>query len=150
MENSQLVKTKQSGTSKIGRPTKYSKTIVRNILELLSKGVSIRSALKQEGITWRTWRLWMDKYELRNAYVQAKQDGIDYTISETEEVARNTIEKAANKEIDIATVKSVDIWVKHKQWVASKLAPKTFGTDKQQVSITGSDGQKLEIEWQKD
>ena len=54
------------------------------------------------------------------------------------------------KEIDLATVKAVDTYLRHKQWVASKLAPKTFGTDKQQNSLTGSNGQKLEIEWQKD
>ena len=150
MENLPSKEIVKSGVSKIGRPTKYSKTIVRNILELLSKGISIRSALKKEGITWRTWRIWMDKYELRNAYVQAKQDGIDYTISDVESLARETVDKAAKKEIDLATVKAVDNYIRHKQWSASKLAPKTFGTDKQQVSITGSDGQKLEIEWQKD
>jgi|TARA_R100000231_G_scaffold108713_1_gene80466 hypothetical protein len=150
VENLPLETIAKSGQSKIGRPSKYSKTIVKNILELLSKGESIRSALKKENITWRTWRTWMDKYELRNAYVEAKQDGIDYTIADAEQIAKQTIDKAAKKEIDLATVKAVDTYLRHKQWVASKLAPKTFGTDKQQISLTGSNGQKLEIEWQKD
>ena len=57
--------------------------------------------------------------------------------------------KAAKKEIDLATVKAVDNYIKHKQWAASKLAPQQFGNDKQMVSITNGDGQKLEIEWQK-
>lgn len=149
MENSQSKEIVKSLPSKIGRPSKYSKTIVQNILEALSKGMSIRGALKQEQITWRTWRKWMDKYELRTSYVQAKQDGIDYTIADVTSLARETVEKAANKEIDLATVKAVDNYIKHKQWAASKLAPQQFGNDKQMVSITNGDGQKLEIEWQK-
>ncbi len=135
---------------KMGRPTKYSKTITKNILERLAHGESIRSAVTSEGITWPTWRLWMQKdEELRNKYAQAKQDGIDYTVDEVEVVTRDAIDKAFNKKMDVAGIKAIDVWAKHKQWKASKLAPKVYGSDKQQLSLTNSNGQTLSIEWEK-
>jgi len=135
---------------KLGRPTKYSKTIIKKILERLAQGESIRFATEQENITWPTWRSWLLKDEdLRTKYAQAKQDGIDYTFDDVETVTRDVIDQAKDKKMDIAAIKALDIWTKHKQFKASKLQPKVYGTDKQQLSLTSSNGQTLSIEWEK-
>ena len=135
---------------KTGRPSKYSKTIVKNILERLARGESIRSATESENITWPTWRAWLVKDEdLRTKYAQAKQDGIDYTFDDVQTVTRDAIDKATNKQMDMASIKALDIWTKHKQFKASKLQPKVYGSDKQQLSLTNSNGQTLSIEWEK-
>ena len=46
---------------KKGRPTKYSKSIVKDILDKLSRGISIRDAVKECNITWQSWRNWILK-----------------------------------------------------------------------------------------
>ena len=46
---------------KLGRPSKYSTTIVKNILNRLAKGEAIRNVVKEEGIDWETWRQWLIK-----------------------------------------------------------------------------------------
>ena len=62
---------------KKGRPTKYSKSIVKDILDKLSRGISIRDAVKECGITWQSWRNWILKDEkLREGYIKAKELGI--------------------------------------------------------------------------
>ena len=107
-----------------GRPPKFnaSRNAVKRILEALAKGQSIRRAIKEEDISWNTFRKWMfEKPELREQYEQAKSDGILYTLDQ----------------------------VKHKQFLASKLSPKTFGTDKQQISMSNAKGEKFSIEWSK-
>ena len=48
-------------TVKKGRPSKYSKTLCREVLTLLSQGIGIKHATTQCGITYPSWRAWMDK-----------------------------------------------------------------------------------------
>ena len=91
----------------------------------------------------------MKDENLRIKYGQAKQDGIDYTFDDVETVTRDAIDKATNKQMDMASIKALDIWTKHKQFKASKLQPKVYGSDKQQLSLTNSNGQTLSIEWEK-
>ena len=49
----------------------------------------------------------------------------------------------------MTTIKALDIHVRWKTFLAQKLAGKIFGSEKEKLTLTGSQGQKLEIEWLK-
>jgi len=135
---------------KTGRPSKYSKSIIKNILERLAKGESIRAVIKEENISWNTFRKWMnDDEQLRKDYETAKSDGIQFTIDDIEQLCKSTYSKALDKQVDLNAIKSLDILVRHKHFMASKLSPRTFGSDKQQVTLQNNRGEKFQIEWSK-
>ena len=135
---------------KKGRPTKYSKSIVKDILDKLSRGISIRDAVKECGITWQSWRNWIlkdDTGKLKDAYVRSKELGIEYVIGDIDK----RIESALDEDkISMAKCKLLEVYSKQMQWKAGKLAPKYYGTEKQTLSITDSDDKKIEISWQSD
>ena len=133
---------------KKGRPTKYSKSIVKDILDKLSRGISIRDAVKKCGITWQSWRNWILKDEkLKDAYVRSKELGIEYVIGDIDKRIENALDK---QKISMSEVKLLEVYSKNMQWKAGKLAPKYYGTEKQTLSITDSDDKKIEISWQSD
>ena len=133
---------------KKGRPTKYSKSIVKEILDKLSRGISIRDAVKECGITWQSWRNWILKDEkLKDAYVRSKELGIEYVIGDIDKRIENALDK---QKISMSEVKLLEVYSKNMQWKAGKLAPKYYGTEKQTLSITDSDDKKIEISWQSD
>ena len=131
-----------------GRKSKYSKTLCREVLTLLSQGIGIKHATTQCGITYPSWRTWMDKDDkLREAYYKAKEAGIEMLISKVDEKIENALDK---KNIPMAEVKLLEIYSKNIQWQAGKLAPKQYGTEKQTLSITDADDKKIEISWASD
>ena len=138
-------------TVKKGRPSKYSKSIVRDVLDKLTLGIGIKHATIQCGINWNTWRNWMDKdksNELRNSYIKAKEYGIEFLISEMDERMEKALER---KNISTAECKLIETYTKLQMWKASKLAPKLYGTEKQHhLSITDSEDKKIEISWASD
>jgi flavin-binding protein dodecin len=131
---------------KKGRPTKYTKTLVRDIIDKLSRGVSIRDAVKECGITWVCWRNWILKDDkLKDAYVRAKELGIEYIIGDLDKRIENALDR---QKISMSEVKLLEVYSKNMQWKAGKLAPKYYGTEKQTLSITDNDEKKIEISWQ--
>ena len=133
---------------KKGRQTKYSKSIVKDILDKLSRGISIRDAVKECGITWQSWRNWILKDDkLKDAYVRSKELGIEYVIGDIDKRIENALD---NQKISMSEVKLLEVYSKNMQWKAGKLAPKYYGTEKQTLSITDSDDKKIEISWQSD
>ena len=133
---------------KKGRPTKYSKSIVKDILDKLSRGISIRDAVKECGITWQSWRNWILKDDkLKDAYVRSKEIGIEYVIGDIDKRIENALDK---QKISMSEVKLLEVYSKNMQWKAGKLAPKYYGTDRQTLSITDKDEKKIEISWQSD
>ena len=133
---------------KKGRPTKYSKSIVKDILDKLSRGISIRDAVKECGITWQSWRNWILKDDkLKDAYVRSKELGIEYVIGDIDKRIENALDK---QKISMSEVKLLEVYSKNMQWKAGKLAPKYYGTEKQTLSITSDDDKKIEISWQSD
>ena len=141
MPNQQIIPVKK------GRPTKYSKSIVKDILVKLSRGISIRDAVKECGITWQSWRNWILKDEkLKDAYVRSKELGIEYVIGDIDKRIENALDK---QKISMSEVKLLEVYSKNMQWKAGKLSPKQYGTEKQQtLSITSDDDKKIEISWQ--
>ena len=139
-------------TKTSGRPPKFnqSRNAVKRILEALATGESIRKAIAKENLSWNTFRKWMnEKPDLRTAYEQAKSDGIHYTLDAVEDQCKDMIVDANNKTANLNSIKALDILVRHKQFLASKLSPKTFGSDRQQIALTNNKGEKFSIEWTK-
>ena len=135
-----------------GRPPKFnqSRNAVKRILEALATGESIRKAIAKENLSWNTFRKWMaDKPELREQYEQAKSDGIHFTLDLVEDQCKDMIKDANDKKVNLNSIKALDIFVKHKQFLASKLSPKTFGSDQNKLALTNNKGEKFEIEWSK-
>jgi len=132
-------------TVKKGRPSKYSKTLCKEVLTLLSQGIGIKHATAQCGITYPSWRAWMDKDDkLRDAYYKSKEAGIEMLISRVDEKLEDALQL---KDIPMSRVKLLEIYSKSIMWQASKLAPKHYGTEKQTLSITDADDKKIEISW---
>ena len=134
---------------KKGRPSKYSRTLCREVLTLLSQGIGIKHATTQCGITYPSWRTWMDKDEkLRDSYYKAKEAGIEMLISGVDEKLEDALQL---KDIPMSRVKLLEIYSKSIMWQASKLSPKYYGTEKQnKLSITDADDKKIEISWASD
>ena len=135
---------------KQGRPTKYSKKLIKKILERLAKGEPIRNAVKDEEISWATFRSWLitNKDGLRQQYTLAKQDGIEWSIGDLETIAMQTVSRSRDKKADISEVKAVSELIKHRQWKAQKLFPRVYG-DKTQMEVSGGD-KAIEIKWETD
>ena len=135
--------------NKLGRPSKYSSTLVKNILNRLALGESIRSACKEENIDWETWRNWLkNKPGLAHDYADAKHHGIEWSMADLETLAFQTLKRARDKQSDMNEVKAVDTLIKHKQGKAQKLSPRVYG-DKTQLDIANADGKPFEIAWEK-
>ena len=140
---------------KKGRPSKYSRTLCREVLTLLSEGMGIKHATAKCGITYPSWRTWMDKDDkiidgitLREAYYKSKEAGIEMLISKVDEKLEDALQ---HKDIPKSRVKLLEIYSKSIMWQASKLSPKYYGTEKQnKLSITDADDKKIEISWASD
>tara|TARA_R100000655_G_C2994208_1_gene193464 strand:- start:133 stop:582 length:450 start_codon:yes stop_codon:yes gene_type:complete len=129
---------------------KYRSSLVKKILEETSIGLPITKVCKQNGITWNTWNTWCKKEpSLDEQFQKAKERSVYYTIDDVETLTREAIDKAKKGEYNMTTIKALDIHVKHKQFMAQKMAGKVFGSDKEKLTLTSSQGQKLEIEWLK-
>ena len=155
MASSELetIKTDTSSTeikTKKGARGKYKGSLVKKILEEVSLGEAITKICKNNNISWNTWNTWCKKDpSLDDEYQKAKERSIYYTIDSVETLTRDAIDKARKGEYNMTTIKALDIHVKHKQFMAQKMAGKVFGSDKEKLTLTSSQGQKLEIEWLK-
>ena len=140
---------------KKGRPSKYSRTLCREVLTLLSEGMGIKHATAKCGITYPSWRTWMDKDDkiidgitLREAYYKSKEAGIEMLISGVDEKLEDALQL---KDIPMSRVKLLEIYSKSIMWQASKLSPKYYGTEKQnKLCITDADDKKIVISWASD
>ncbi len=129
--------------------TKYTKELVDTVLQELAVGKSIREALKTVDVSWEIWRQWLNKKTgLRELYSQAKEDGIEYSMADVDKVAKDAVRKSGETKMDMANVKAIDTFIKHKQWMASKLAARKYG-DRQSLEIGNMKDQSFSIKWDK-
>ena len=156
MASSELetIKTDTSSTeikTKKGARGKYKGSLVKKILEEVSLGEAITKICKNNNISWNTWNAWCKKDpSLDEEFQKAKERSIYYTIDSVETLTRDAIDKARKGEYNMTTIRALDIHVRHKQFMAQKMgAKKIFGSDKEKLTLTSSQGQKLEIEWLK-
>ena len=129
--------------------TKYTKELVDTVLQELAVGKSIREALKTVDVSWEIWRQWLTKKTgLRELYSIAKEDGIEYSMADVDKVAKDAVKKSGETKMDMANVKAIDTFIKHKQWMASKLAARKYG-DRQSLEIGNIKDQSFSIKWDK-
>jgi len=129
--------------------TKYTKELVDTVLQELAVGKSIREALKTVDVSWEIWRQWLNKKTgLRELYSIAKEDGIEYSMADVDKVAKDAVKKSGETKMDMANVKAIDTFIKHKQWMASKLAARKYG-DRQSLEIGNMKDQSFSIKWDK-
>tara|TARA_A100000171_G_C2099792_1_gene129027 strand:+ start:668 stop:1117 length:450 start_codon:yes stop_codon:yes gene_type:complete len=129
---------------------KYKSSLVKKIIEQTSIGEPITKVCKENGISWNTWNAWCKKDpKLDELFREAKERSVYFTIDDVTTLTRDSIEKASKGEYNMTTIKAIDTHVRWKQFLASKYAGKVFGSDKEKLTLTSSQGQKLEIEWLK-
>jgi len=129
--------------------TKYTKELVDTVLQELAVGKSIREALKTVDVSWEIWRQWLNKKTgLRELYSIAKEDGIEYSMADVDKVAKDAVKKSGETKMDMANVKAIDTFIKHKQWMASKLAARRYG-DRQSLEIGNMKDQSFSFKWDK-
>jgi len=82
--------------------TKYSKELIDLIMTDLAQGISIKNTLKTHSLSWECFRKWLlnvNKYpKLREMYSQAKSDGIEYCLSDAQNLINSAVEDARHKE----------------------------------------------------
>ena len=116
--------------TKVGRPSKYSKTLCREVLILLEQGMGIKNATKQCGISYNVWRQWMDKDEkLRDLYYKAKESGIEMLISNLDERIDQTHRRSAAEMV---------ICVLRASFIAISLFPRVSMHANLRTSLTAS------------
>jgi hypothetical protein len=90
------------------------------------------------------------KPKVREQYELAKQDGVDYLLSESATELRKAIEDfKANGKGDLATSHLIKEAVALTKWKASKLLPK-YNDNAQKLQLSNADNKPLIVKWSKD
>tara|TARA_R100001530_G_scaffold133603_1_gene107238 strand:- start:3635 stop:4063 length:429 start_codon:yes stop_codon:yes gene_type:complete len=138
-----------------GRPSKYSDELIDKILNDLAHGISIKKALKNQGVWWESFRQWLnnpDYPNLRKRYSDAKADGIEWMMAETEELSSKALEEAKDENKAGRTNRDFVNMMRHhinlQTFRASKLAPRVYG-NKDQLEISGIDGGEIKVSFEK-
>jgi len=136
-----------------GRPSIKSDELIDKILNDLAHGISIKKALKNQGVWWESFRQWLGKDpELRKRYTEAKADGIEWMMAETEELSSKALEEAKDENKAGRTNRDFVNMMRHhinlQTFRASKLAPRVYG-NKDQLEISGIDGGEIKVSFEK-
>jgi len=118
---------------------KYDQAVVwAALLEDIANGASLSGALRRLDPSPSYW--WAKEYlrkdaELKVLYRQAVEDRADRLAEELIDLADTPIPKGLDGPAMSAWVQRLRVQVDVRKWVASKLAPRTYG-DKLDVSVT--------------
>jgi len=157
-KNTQPKRTKSAPVKKMGRPTKYTKQIIDEILHRIVAGESLNRILKDERLpsmsTVFNWLTDESKPEFLDKYNKAKELQAEYYADELIDIADDAsadfVEKTllTGEVVQVANTEHIQrsrLRVDTRKWVASKLLPKRYG-DKQVVDVnTGSAEQLKEM-----
>ena len=138
--------------------TKYSKTVISEILSELAQGKSIRSCLSPinklpERPCWDTFRTWMrdtSKYpNLRAEYENAKTDGIEYLLSDAQDLLNESI---ANSKLvdktDLGKTHLIKAFVDLSKWKSERIAPKYYAK-RDATTLNFDKNTPLVVKWDK-
>ena len=112
--------------------------------KLLQKCSDIAEGISNKLNRLAKTRQWHERFD----GFDPKEDGIEYSMAEVEQVAKDAVKKSGESKMDMANVKAIDTFIKHKQWMASKLAAKKYG-DRTQMEIGNIQDQSFSIKWDK-
>src|SRR5574343_102398 len=118
--------------------TNQKEVILDSIFEDISKGISLRKACKNSGITRMTFYNWIDDEQKEiDRYTRAKEQGIEARFESIEEDYNEEPQRDPETgKIDSAWVQLQRLKIDSKKWELSKLAPKKYG-DKIDVTSKG-------------
>ena len=130
---------------------KFTNEVLNRIYSQLALGNGIKTILKDLELSWEGFRKLMHKKpKVREQYELAKQDGVDYLLSETATQLREAIEDfKANGKGDLATSHLIKEAVALTKWKASKLLPK-YNDNAQKLQLSNADNKPLIVKWSKD
>ncbi len=138
----------------MGRPSKYSASLVDEICKRLSEGESLNKICAEDEMpsTVTIWT-WLDKYpEFLTKYARAREAQAEFYASEIINIADEEPKHfvpdpdgGESERIDSAGIARNRLRVDARKWVASKLLPKKYG-DKIQQEVSGPDGKAIQAE----
>ena len=139
----------------MAKKTKYSKQLINDICAEHAQGRSIRSCLspgnkKENRPCWETFKTWLNKNpEVREQYTQAKSDGIEYLLSDSEEVIKEALANSKLKEkTDLGQTHLIKAYLDLNKWKSEKLSPKVYGKQSDSLTLLGKDA-SIQVKWQK-
>ena len=139
----------------MARPKKLTKKLEKQILELISDGLTIRQIFEKPEIdySWSSFRNELvNSDELMQKYQKAKELAIDLELSSLKDKRLELESKIENGSIDGKAgqnlVNLYKVIVASSQWQASKIASKKYGKAAE-LTIKGDDKQPLNITWSK-
>ena len=132
--------------------TKYSKELIDLIMTDLAQGISIKNTLKTHSLSWECFRKWLlnvNKYpKLREMYSQAKSDGIEYCLSDAQNLINSAVEDARHKEkVDLGSTHLIKEFISLAKWRAEKLNAKVYGRNDANLKISGDNNAPLIVKW---
>ena len=129
---------------------KFTSEVLESLFAELALGKGIKKALEARSLSWEGFRkLLHKKPKIRQEYEQAKQDGVDYLLSEATSQLESVIaDFKLNGKGDLAISHLVKETVALTKWKATHLLPKY--SNKQQVKHSFNAETPLVVKWSKD
>ena len=130
---------------------KFTNEVLNKIYSELALGNGIKTILKDLNLSWEGFRKLMHKKpKIREQYELAKQDGVDYLLSESSTQLNKAIEDFKNNgKGDLAISHLVKEAVALTKWKASKLLPK-YNDNAQKLQLSNADNKPLIVKWSKE
>jgi hypothetical protein len=130
---------------------KFDNKTLEDVFEQLALGKSVKSVLDDKKLSYEGLRkLMRKKPKIRQLYNEAKEDGIDYLLSNNLDVLNKTIDEfKANGKGDLAITNLLKEITNLNRWKASKLLPK-YNDNAQKIQLSNADNKPLIVKWAKD
>jgi hypothetical protein len=130
---------------------KFDNKTLEDVFEQLALGKSVKSVLDDKNLSYEGLRkLMRKKPKIRRLYEEAKEDGIDYLLSNNIDLLNKTVDEfKANGKGDLAITNLLKEITNLNRWKASKLLPK-YNDNAQKLQLSNADNKPLIVKWSKD
>jgi hypothetical protein len=130
---------------------KFDNKTLEDVFEQLALGKSVKSVLDDKNLSYEGLRkLMRKKPKIRQLYEEAKEDGIDYLLSNNIDMLNKTVDEfKANGKGDLAITNLLKEITNLNRWKASKLLPK-YNDNAQKLQLSNADNKPLIVKWSKD
>ena len=130
---------------------KFDNKTLEDVFEQLALGKSVKSVLDDKNLSYEGLRkLMRKKPKIRRLYEEAKEDGIDYLLSNNIDLLNKTVDEfKENGKGDLAITNLLKEITNLNRWKASKLLPK-YNDNAQKLQLSNADNKPLIVKWAKD
>ena len=130
---------------------KFDNKTLEDVFEQLALGKSVKSVLDEKNLSYEGLRkLMRKKPKIRQLYEEAKEDGIDYLLSNNIDMLNKTVDEfKANGKGDLSITNLLKEITNLNRWKASKLLPK-YNDNAQKLQLSNADNKPLIVKWAKD